>query len=145
MNYPKKSKRDKYREDLKTYIIDLECLFDIFRHDATARQKQEEECRLRMTEIDYQCYENQKTLRTGRCLPKEFLHESDMRYKKRIDDKEKAASKEMLRVSAAATSTSRGTDASSEADPIANDDPDHNSDFEMTDSESQMSQVSKTE
>ena len=49
-------------------MSDVEKLFDIFCEDNQRRRELEEKYRLRMTQDDFLCYENQKGPRKAKCL-----------------------------------------------------------------------------
>ena len=118
MRYPKKSKKDKFRDDLNSYLENLERLFDIFCKDQHSRSKQEHENRLKMRDEDFQFYENQKTTRTGRCLAQVVPPtESDLRYSRRASNEDEVHERERLRQEELVNvpSTSFAAEASSEA------------------------------
>ena len=88
-HYPKKklSKPSHVAEESQ-FVSDAEKLFDIFCENHQRRRELQKMYRLRMTPDDFLFYEDQKGPRKARCLHlEELLTSSDLRFRKRIDNK----------------------------------------------------------
>ena len=57
-----------FKNVAESFLKDRDQLFDIFCKDAAKRRKLERKYEVRMQQLDYQLYENQKGPRVGKCL-----------------------------------------------------------------------------
>ena len=72
VQYDKKKKGKKYKNDVDIFLKKASAFFDIYQHDPKQFFDTEKKQMLKMTEPDFQFYEDQKTTRVQYCTLKQI-------------------------------------------------------------------------
>ena len=83
--YDKSKREQKYYSDVDKFLEKAKILFNVFQKDKNLRSEMEKKYLLKMAEVDYQCYEDQRTTRCGYCTLEPVPSTSiDIRFQSRI-------------------------------------------------------------
>ena len=81
--YPKNRRTTAaFKNIAESVLIDIDQLFDLFCKVTSPRKKLQKNCKVKMQQLDFQLYEDQKEPRIGKCLDTAEEFEVDVEFLK---------------------------------------------------------------